>query len=52
MYTHHYEQYMELSLFDHASEVIAGVRDAYAATDAAVVAPPMTRMTPRGLTFL
>jgi len=53
VYTHHYEQYMELSMFDHAAEVMAGITAAYAATDTtATSAPPVTRLRPRGLSFL
>lgn len=50
-YTHHYEQYMELSMFTHAAETVTGIIDQYNAVDTAVP-PPTTRLRPRGLTFL
>ncbi|GAX75354.1 hypothetical protein CEUSTIGMA_g2798.t1 [Chlamydomonas eustigma] len=50
-YTHHYEQYMDLSMFDHASETVSGIIDQYNAVDTAVP-PPVTRFRSRGLTFL
>ncbi|KAL6763988.1 epsilon tubulin [Haematococcus lacustris] len=52
VYTHHYEQYMELSMFDHAAEVMTGITARYAATEQAQQPPPITRMRPRGLSFI
>mmetsp|Transcript_11073 Transcript_11073/g.19222 ORF Transcript_11073/g.19222 Transcript_11073/m.19222 type:complete len:473 (-) Transcript_11073:121-1539(-) len=52
VYTHHYAQYMELSMFDHAAEVMANITAQYAATETNAAPPPVTRMRPRGLTFL
>lgn len=52
VYTHHYAQYMDLSMFDHAAEVMNGITGQYAAIDTAVAPPPVTRMRPRGLSFL
>jgi tubulin epsilon len=51
VYTHHYEQYMELSAFDRAAETVTGIIDAYNAVDT-VQPPPVTRLRPRGLGFL
>jgi tubulin epsilon len=52
VYTHHYEQYMEMSVFDHAAEVMANITAQYAAADTVKQPPPITRMRPRGLSFL
>lgn len=51
-YTHHYEQYMELSGFDSASEVVADLTHQYQQLEGATVAPPNTRLRPRGISFL
>ncbi|KXZ56590.1 TUE1 protein [Gonium pectorale] len=51
-YTHHYEQYMDPSGFEQALNVVADLTDQYAALEGATVAPPVTRLRPRGLSFL
>jgi tubulin epsilon len=51
-YTHHYEQYMDKSAFDHAVEVVADVTARYSELDGATAPPAVPRLRPRGLTFL
>lgn len=51
-YTHHYEQYMDLSMFDHASEVFMDICEQYNAAGGTAHAPPASRMKPQGLSFL
>lgn len=51
VYTHHYEQYMELAAFDHAAETVAGIIEQYNAVDT-VTPPPVTRLRPKGLGFI
>ncbi len=52
MYTHHYAQYMDLAMFDHAVEVMKGITAQYAATESSAAPPAVTRQRPRGLSFL
>lgn len=51
-YTHHYEQYMDISHFDEAAETVSDIIQKYADVEAAAGAPPVTRMKPLGLSFL
>lgn len=51
-YTHHYEQYMDLADFQHAAETVTNITAQYAEANKASQAPPITRMRPRGLSFL
>ncbi len=53
VYAHHYEQYMELSTFDHAAGVMADIVAQYEAADASSRAPPPPppRLRSRGLRF-
>lgn len=43
---------MELSGFDSASEVVADLTHQYQQLEGATVAPPNTRLRPRGISFL
>ncbi|GFR41169.1 hypothetical protein Agub_g1835 [Astrephomene gubernaculifera] len=51
-YTHHYEQYMELGGFEEARECVADLTRQYQALEGATGAPAVTRLRPRGLSFL
>lgn len=51
VYTHHYEQYMDLAMFDHASETVSGIITAYNEVDSAPP-PTVTRFRSRGLSFV
>lgn len=51
VYTHHYEQYMDLSMFTHATETVASIIESYNAIDTAPP-PPVTRFRSRGLSFI
>ncbi|GIL43207.1 hypothetical protein Vafri_1011 [Volvox africanus] len=51
-YTHHYEQYMDRSGFESAMELVADLTHQYQELDGAIRAPAITRLRPRGLSFL
>jgi tubulin epsilon len=51
-YSHHYEEYMDLSCFDEAAETVSNIIAQYRSVDNVTVPPPVTRMKPRGLSFL
>ncbi|KAG2495742.1 hypothetical protein HYH03_006339 [Edaphochlamys debaryana] len=51
-YTHHYEQYMDIAGFAEAAEAVGELTQQYAALEGATQAPPVTRLRPRGLSFL
>ncbi|KAG2450093.1 hypothetical protein HYH02_000197 [Chlamydomonas schloesseri] len=51
-YTHHYEQYMDPGGFTSAMEVVGDITAQYRALEGATQAPPLTRLRPRGLSFL
>lgn len=51
-YTHHYEQYMDLSGFESAMEVVTDLTDRYQQMDGATRPPATSRLRPRGLSFL
>ena len=51
VYTHHYEQYMDLSMFNHATETVSSIIESYNAIDTAPP-PPVTRFRSRGLSFI
>ena len=51
VYTHHYEQYMDLSMFTHATETVSSIIESYNAIDTAPP-PPVTRFRSRGLSFI
>ena len=43
---------MDLSCFDEASETVSNIIAQYRSVDNVAVPPPVTRMKPRGLSFL
>ncbi|GIL72770.1 hypothetical protein Vretimale_4473 [Volvox reticuliferus] len=51
-YTHHYEQYMDRSGFESAMELVADLTHQYQELNGATRAPAITRLRPRGLSFL
>ncbi len=53
VYTHHYEQYMDLSTFHEASEIMCDITRRYADTDKQADTNPdtATRLRSRGIRF-
>lgn len=51
-YTHHYEQYMDASNFTDSVEVVEDLIQSYQSMEGATQPPPVTRLKPRGTSFM
>lgn len=51
IFLHHYQEYMDVAGFEEAADCLTSLIDDYRAADSAAAAP-ITRLRPRGLSFL